>query len=108
MSFTIHLDYFTNRISNETQKKLIIEHHKLIKQHVEHMNQLILIKKDLLKLYKDYNNEISNNNQINLNDNYFNIMKYIQDLEECIIYLDNDGINQKQFFKKNIFYLSNF
>jgi len=108
MSFSIDLDYFVNRISDINHKNLITKHHNLIKKHIESMKQLILIKKDLLKLYKDYNNEVSNNNEINMNNNYFDIMKYIQELEETLIYLDKDGINQKEFFKKNIFYLSNF
>jgi hypothetical protein len=35
-------------------------------------------------------------------------MKFMHELEESIKFLETDAINQKEFFKKNIFYFSNF
>jgi hypothetical protein len=108
MSFSINLDFFLDKISDNINKNLMIEHHNLIKKHIESLNQLIIIKKELLILYQNYNNNIPDDNQININNNYFDIMRYIHDLEESIKKLDQDADNQKHFFKKNIFKLSNF
>lgn len=107
MSFSINLNYFLDRISDNINKNLMIEHHNLIKKHIESLNQLIIIKKEMLILYQNYNNNISNEDQININNNYFDIIQYIQDLEDSIKKLDQDASSQKHFFKKNIFYLSN-
>lgn len=112
MNFSIHLDFFIERISDDVHKKLIIDHHNLITEHKEALNSYIKFKKDLLTLYQKYNSEVSNinisNKSINIHEKYFDIMKFMHELEESIKYLENDAINQKEFFKKNIFYFSNF
>lgn len=112
MNYSIHLDFFIERISDDIHKNLIIDHHNLIIKHKEALNSYIKFKKDLLTLYQKYNSEVSNinisNKSINIHEKYFDIMKFMHELEESIQFLENDGIIQKEFFKKNIFYFSNF
>ena len=84
------------------------EHHNLITENKEALNKYIKFKKDLLNLYQQYNFNITKNKNINFNKKYFDIIKFMHELEVNIKFLEHDAINQKEFFKNNIFYFSNF
>lgn len=108
MDFSIHLDFFLKRISDKVDKKLIEDHHKLIIKHIECAKNYIEIKKQLLTLYQKYNNDKFNGDVNSFDKLYFDIINYIHELEINIDNIQYDGVNQKQFFKQNIFYISKF
>lgn len=94
MNFSINLDFFLDNITNELDKELIINHHNIINKHIECANKYILIKKELLELYQQYNNQHKSELFIS------SISDYINNLKNSISNLENDGINQKDFFQK--------
>ena len=48
MNFSINLEFFLDRISDDIHKNLMTEHHNLITENKEALNKYIKFKKDLL------------------------------------------------------------
>jgi len=108
MNFSINLEFFLDRISDDIHKNLMTEHHNLITENKEALNKYIKFKKDLLNLYQQYNFNITKNKNINFNKKYFDIIKFMHELEVNIKFLEHNAINQKELYKNNKFYFTNF
>lgn len=108
MDFSIHLQFFLNRIENLSDKELIENHHKILINHIECAKSLIIFKQQLIQLYSDYINNLDINNTVLPTEILDSIQIYISHLKKSIEEIKKDGTIQKKIFKDNIFYLSKF
>jgi hypothetical protein len=108
MDFSIHLQFFLNRIEKSSDKELIENHHKILLKHIECAKSLIIFKEQLIQLYNEYTKNLDINNMELSTEIYDSIQNYINYLNKSIEEIKIDGASQKNIFKDNIFYLSKF
>jgi hypothetical protein len=108
MDFSIHLEFFLNRIENLSDKQLIENHHKILISHIECAKSLLIFKQQLIELYIEYTKNLDINNMELPIEIYNSIQNYINHLHKSIDEIKADGTIQKKIFKDNIFYLSKF
>lgn len=89
MNISLDLNYFINNIKNNKDKEFLKEYYEHFNKHIKILNDYIKIKQELKEIINKYDNK----------------QYIIDDINNSIKIIENDGIVYKNIFKKELFEL---